>query len=81
MDILKRLFVVIYWLVFLVLCFCIYWTIMALPGGDKAIHQYYEYSNYAAISLILYISIIIVRWILFKEWIFFPWQKGKQKED
>ena len=38
-------------------------------------------NNILTIFILPYPSIILIRWILFKEWVFLPWKKGATKED
>jgi hypothetical protein len=78
MDILKRLFQVSQWLAFLpFLMGMLSWIMILINKGfvrDDIVLV-------LAMLILPYPSIILTRWILFKEWIFLPWQKGTTKED
>ena len=83
MGILKRLFQVLHWLALLPLLLGLF-LLLAIPivillvPGERMED---ETPLVPGICILPYIIIVVIRWILFKEWIFFPWQKGATKED
>ena len=86
MEILKILFQASQWLVFLPFLIGIYlWIYIHIYEFIYIpIYENYLHSDEPFITLMLilpYPLIILIRWILFKEWIFLPWKKGTTKED
>ena len=74
MGILKRLIQVIQWLASLLFTLGIFtWIIILIYKG---------YTDYKALTIMIlpYPLIILIRWILFNEWIFLPWQKTKKNK-
>jgi hypothetical protein len=82
MEILKRLLVVLLWVAFIPSV-----TLLILfVGGLALLEQFITididdeiYFQLMLLFIIFYPLIVLTRWILFKEWIFLPWQKTKNK--
>ena len=79
MEILKRLFQALQWLAFLPFLLAMFmWIVFGVIQGEYI-------DDDAAFNLTIFIlpypSVILIRWILFKEWIFLPWKKASTKED
>ena len=78
MDILKRLFQVLLWVTFpLTALILVYYVGGFIESG----YPDEEIIFYTSILVPSYCLIVIIRWILFKEWIFLPWKKASTKED
>jgi len=80
MEILKRLIQVIQWIAFLPFVFGFSFWVMLLVSGNTVDINEPEGINLIT-CLFSYPLIILIRWILFKEWIFLPWKKASTKED
>ena len=85
MDIFKRLFQVLLWIGFVGFALGLFiWIGVSLESF------FYGYQSpdiddaegiFLTIATISYGTIVVIRWILFKEWIFLPWKKASTKED
>jgi len=79
MDILKRLFQASQWLAFLPFLLAMFMLIVFGIILGEVIDDDAAFN--LTIFILPYPSIILIRWILFKEWVFLPWKKGTTKED
>ena len=80
MEILKRLFQVLLWIGFVGFALGLFvWIVCITEGRDIYIDE--PDGMFITITILSYVTIVVTRWILFKEWIFLPWKKASTKED